>query len=308
MNTELECERTLLVQADFDGELDAAQAVALIEHERQCAHCRRARAQLVRSRELMRVAPRYEVTAELRASLARALRAEGTDGAGSVSGSARVSDSAGGFASRDGASGWRDSASGEGVRDGESVTSTDVGSLPSREGRVPPSRRWFAGAPSLRWGAPIAAAAVLVAVLLVPRSPDVGTQLVGNHLRAMQLESHLIDVVSSDHHTVKPWFAGKVSFAPIVKQLESDGYVLKGGRVDIVNGAPAAVLVYEAGRHVIDLYMWPATAGSGGSPLQASQIDGFNLRHWQEGDLTIWSISDASADELTRFAERWQSH
>ena len=292
MNTELECERTLLVQADFDGELDAAQTVALIEHERQCAQCRRARAQLVRSRELMRVAPRYEVTAELRASLARALRAEGTDGAGSVSGSARVSDS----------------ASGEGVRDGESVTSTDVGSRPSREGRVPPSRRWFAGAPSLRWGAPIAAAAVLVAVLLVPRSPDVGTQLVGNHLRAMQLESHLIDVVSSDHHTVKPWFAGKVSFAPIVKQLESDGYVLKGGRVDIVNGAPAAVLVYEAGRHVIDLYMWPATAGSGGSPLQASQIDGFNLRHWQEGDLTIWSISDASADELTRFAERWQSH
>jgi anti-sigma factor RsiW len=268
MNVDLECERTLLVQADFDGELDAGQAVALIEHERQCAQCRRVREQLARSRALMRVAPRYAVAPELRASIARRLQADAADSAQSVS-SAPESPRALGD-------------------------------------RVLRARRWSIAAPSFRWVSAVAAAVVLVAILLVPRTSDVGTQLVGNHLRAMQLESHLIDVVSSDHHTVKPWFAGKVNFAPIVKQLESDGYILKGGRVDIVNGAPAAVLVYEAGRHVIDVYMWPATAGSG-TPLQANQVDGFNLRHWQESGLAVWCISDASADELTRFAEHWQS-
>jgi anti-sigma factor RsiW len=265
MNVELECERTLLVQADFDGELDAGQAVALIEHERQCEQCRRVREQLARSRALMRAAPRFAVAPELRASIARRLQGAG-----------------------------------------EAATSGEPAPRPPRSGDVPTARRWFVGAPSFRWASALAAAAVLIAILLVPRAPDVGTQLVGNHLRAMQLESHLVDVVSTDHHTVKPWFAGKVSFAPVVKQLESDGYNLKGGRVDIVNAAPAAVLVYEAGRHVIDVYMWPAAAGSG-APLQDSQIEGFNLRHWQESGLAVWCISDASADELTRFAEHWQS-
>jgi anti-sigma factor RsiW len=121
----------------------------------------------------------------------------------------------------------------------------------------------------------------------------------------MQLESHLIDVVSSDHHTVKPWFAGKVTFAPLVKQLDAAGYVLKGGRVDIVNGAPAAVLVYQVGRHVVDLYQWPVSAGT--VPLREStQIEGFNLRRWEEGGLAIWCVSDLSADELERFAQRWR--
>jgi anti-sigma factor RsiW len=282
MNGEFECERTLLVQADFDGELDAAQAVALIEHERQCAHCRHVREQLTRSRALMRAAPRYAIGPELRASLAGRLRAKGEGGTDAD-----------------------DQIGAQSVRDGQRAPDS-AGDVVSRGAEARGHRRWFSGAPSLRWGAAIAAAAVVAAVLLVPRPSDLGAQLVGNHLRAMQLESHLIDVVSSDHHTVKPWFAGKVSFAPIVKQLESDGYVLKGGRVDIVNGAPAAVLVYAAGHHIIDVYMWPATAGSGAS-LRASQLNGFNLRYWQEGDLTLWCISDASPDELARFAARWQS-
>jgi anti-sigma factor RsiW len=242
MNAELECERTLLVQADFDGELDAAQAAALIEHERRCAHCQQARGQLERSRALLRGAPRYAAPTKLRDVLAKAAPAP--------------------------------------------------------------------AAPSVRrrplvWVSAIAAAIALVTVLLFPRSADVGTQLVANHVRAMQLESHLIDVVSTDHHTVKPWFAGKVSFAPLVKQLDSTGYILKGGRVDIVNGSPAAVLVYQAGRHIVDVYMWPASAGT--IPLRAStQVEGFNLRHWHEGGLNVWCVSDMSADELDRFAQRWR--
>ena len=236
MNTQFECERTLLVQADFDGELDAAQAAALQGHLAQCAQCQGVQAQLVRSRALLRAAPRYAAPSELR-------------------------DTRRSHASR--------------LRIG------------------------------LGWGSAVAAALFASFVLLVPRSPDVGAQLVSNRLRALQVESHLIDVASSDHHTVKPWFAGKVDFAPPVKQLDADGYVLKGGRVDVVEGGPAAVLVYQAGRHLIDVYIWPASRGRGGL-VQSRQVDGFSLRQWQEGDLAVWCVSDISAAELARFAQRWQ--
>ncbi|MEJ1963301.1 MAG: anti-sigma factor [Gammaproteobacteria bacterium] len=165
------------------------------------------------------------------------------------------------------------------------------------------SSRWRIG---LGWAGALAAAVLASVVLLMPRSPDIGAQLVSNRLRALQVESHLIDVVSTDHHTVKPWFAGKVDFAPPVKQLDGDGYVLKGGRVDVVNGEPVAVLVYQAGRHLIDVYIWPAARG-GSAVFAARELNGFNLRQWEEGDLAVWAVSDMSASELARFAARWRA-
>jgi anti-sigma factor RsiW len=121
----------------------------------------------------------------------------------------------------------------------------------------------------------------------------------------MQLDSHLIDVVSTDHHTVKPWFAGKVDFAPPVKQLDAEGYVLKGGRVDVVDARTAAVLVYQAGRHTVEVFMWPARERSGTSSMP-TQLNGFNLRRWEENGLEIWCISDMAAQELDTFARRWR--
>lgn len=270
MNREIECERTLLVQADFDGELDAAQAAALIEHERGCAQCRRARGHLVRSRQLLRAVPRYAAPAELRAAIARRLPLNEP----AISG-----------------------AQPPGVVEGDDDARHGADSSRALRARQSPRSA------RLAWVSALAAGVAVIALLLLPRPPDIGSQLVANHLRAMQLDSHLIDVVSSDHHTVKPWFAGKVAFAPVVKQLE--GYVLKGGRVDIVNGAPAAVLVYQAGRHIIDVYMWPASAAAT-SLRPPTQNDGFNLRHWQESGLTLWCISDTSADELDRFVQHWR--
>jgi anti-sigma factor RsiW len=269
MTTSFECERTLLVQADFDGELSAAEAAAAIEHERQCLHCQRAREQLARSRHLMRAMPRFDVSPELRASMHRRLLAARADAAA------------------------------------PSLESADVG----RRGDRPRSQgaHRFSRSGILGWGAALATAAVLAVVLIVPARSDVATQLVANHLRATQLDSHLIDVASSDHHTVKPWFTGKVSFAPLVKELDADGYILKGGRIDIVEGSPAAVLVYGAGRHVLDVFMWPTKTGSSSS-LRTRTVDGFQMRHWEEGELTLWCVSDMGAEEMDRFVDKWRVH
>lgn len=249
MNTEYECDRTLLVQADFDGELDAGQAAALVQHRATCAHCQAVEQQLQRSRTLLRAAPRYAAPAKLHDMMAAA----------------------------------RDPRGGRSTR--------------GRTGLLPSGRR--AG---FVWAS--AAAAVVATILLWPRGPNLGDQLVSSHVRALQLESHLIDVASTDHHTVKPWFAGKLDFSPPVKQLESHGYVLKGGRIDVINGRTAAVMVYQAGRHIVDLYVWPTHENT--SRLSATPIDGFNLRHWQDGGFTIVSISDMSSTELDRFTERWR--
>jgi anti-sigma factor RsiW len=257
MNTEFECERTLLIQADFDGELDAGQAAVLVQHRAECAHCRAVEEQLNRSRVLMRAASRYGASEELRRVIRGQVEGPGSTGRTSVSPQAR------------------------GARK-RPLPWSNVG---------------------LGWAA---AAAVVLAVVVLgwPRGTDLGSQLVSSHVRAMQMESHLIDVVSTDHHTVKPWFAGKIDFAPPVKQLDSQGYVLKGGRVDVVNGAAAAVMVYQAGKHIVDVYVWPTRAGTG--RLGTDPINGFNLRHWQEGDFDVACVSDLAPAELDRFAERWR--
>jgi anti-sigma factor RsiW len=156
------------------------------------------------------------------------------------------------------------------------------------------------------WAAAAAVATVAVILSFAQRSTDLSAQLVNNHLRALQLDSHLIDVVSTDHHTVKPWFAGKVDFAPPVKQLDASGYQLKGGRIDIVNARTAAVLVYQAGRHTVEVFIWPAQARSA-TAFQAHQLNGFNLRHWQENGFEVWCVSDMAAEELDTFASRWRA-
>lgn len=250
--SDFECEQTLLVQADFDGELDAGRAAALVEHVAQCPHCRDVSEQLARSRALLRGVPRYPVPKGLRDSVEKALRAQ------------------------------------------------TRGEIRSKESPAPGRRTAWAG-----WATALAASVVLAIMVVTPRSPDLESQLVASHVRSLQLESHLIDVPSSDHHTVRPWFSGKVDFAPLVKELGADGYELKGGRVDVVGGRPVAVLVYQAGRHLVAVYMWPQRAGAG--EIRSQQLDGFNVRRWTESGLVVSCISDLAADELQRFEQRWRA-
>ena len=94
---------------------------------------------------------------------------------------------------------------------------------------------------------------------------------------------------------MKPWFAGQIEFAPPVKDLEAFGYALRGGRVDVVDGHNAAVLVYQAGAHTIDV------------PIVPAEVRGFNVRRFEDGDFSVWAVSDLNARELDAFVEHWRS-
>jgi anti-sigma factor RsiW len=119
------------------------------------------------------------------------------------------------------------------------------------------------------------------------------------HVRSLQAE-HLTDVPSSDHHTVKPWFAGRLDFGVPVPALDSLGFVLAGGRLDYVDDHPAAALVYHRGGHVINLFVWPSADST--APPAATGRRGFHAVHGAAGGMVYWAISDLNEAELARFA------
>jgi anti-sigma factor RsiW len=122
--------------------------------------------------------------------------------------------------------------------------------------------------------------------------------LVDTHVRSLMVD-HLVDVPSSDHHTVKPWFAGKVPFSPHVPELQEQGFALVGGRVEFIAGHIAAALVYKRGLHTINLFIWPSSEQSAGPPFTSYQA--YSLAHWTDRDLSYWAVSDAAAPELEAF-------
>jgi mycothiol system anti-sigma-R factor len=119
--------------------------------------------------------------------------------------------------------------------------------------------------------------------------------MVDAHLRSLQ-PGHLEDVVSTDQHTVKPWFDGKLDFAPPVRNLAGDGFPLQGGRLDVVRGRSVAVLVYGRRKHVINVFIWPTTQGDS-QPRSGSQL-GYNWVDWRKGGMELCAVSDVSAADL----------
>jgi anti-sigma factor RsiW len=164
---------------------------------------------------------------------------------------------------------------------------------------------WRRGVP--KWAA-LAAAVVLGAALttlLTPFRASLSTRgldetLVSAHVRAL-MKGPLVEVVSTDRHTVKPWFAGRVDLAPKVKDLADRGYPLSGGRVDEVSGRRAAVLAYTHGRHEIDLFVWVASAPESAVTLSTSR--GYHVASWTEGDLGYAAVSDMEEAELRAFVD-----
>jgi anti-sigma factor RsiW len=128
----------------------------------------------------------------------------------------------------------------------------------------------------------------------------IADQVVANHVRSL-LATHLVDVASSDQHTVKPWFDGKVDFAPEVRDLSGEGFPLVGGRLDYLEGKTVVALVYQRSKHPINLFIEPNSSGRDTAP-SAFTRRGYNLVHWTRDEMNYWAVSDLNAAELRQFA------
>ena len=124
------------------------------------------------------------------------------------------------------------------------------------------------------------------------------------HVRSLQV-SHLTDVVSSDQHTVKPWFAGKLDFSPPVVDLASAGFPLAGGRLERIDEHPAAALVFHRRQHAINLFVWPANERA--SEARPSSRNGYHVLSWSQNGLNFLAISEIPADELEKFAADYRA-
>ncbi len=131
----------------------------------------------------------------------------------------------------------------------------------------------------------------------------IAQNVLSNHIRSL-IGTHLLDVPSSDRHTVKPWFNGKLDFSPEVKDFASQGFPLIGGRLDYLTDRTVAALIYGRRQHVINLFTWPADS----SPVKESFFsrNGYNVVHWTHGAMTCWAVSDIATPELVQFKQLYE--
>jgi anti-sigma factor RsiW len=254
-----------LLEADADGELDLVRHLDVQAHVRSCASCAAvAEAVRVRRTALKTTLPRFAAPT----GLAEAVRASLPTGS-AVATQARSS------------------------------SSVSTSRAPASMARIIPF-----------WQ--VTSLAASVAITLVAgyswgnnratrdRFLD---EAIADHVRSLQVD-HLTDVTSTNQHTVKPWFAGKLDFSPPVVDLASAGFPLAGGRLEHLANGTAAALVFQRRQHVINVFVWPASRGAGLSRPQ--QREGFNLETWTQGDLRFLAISEIPAEELAQFSAEFR--
>jgi anti-sigma factor RsiW len=257
------------VQAYFDAEVDAVSSADIERHIEHCAECRALLQDLEQVRTVLRRDSSYVRTPPaLRAKILHALDQENA----------------------------ADAAAAERAPAAERTPATERTPAVTRRERVLPAwrmRPFWVGALGGVGGTAIAAAFAFL--LLVPRLTNpLLDQLVSAHVRSL-MPSHLIDVVSTDKHTVKPWFAGHADVSPVVADFESQGYRLIGGRVDYLEHQRSAVVVYQHGAHVINVFSW---AGHDRALPADMTRSGYHLAFWRAGDLEYCAVSDTGWDEL----------
>jgi anti-sigma factor (TIGR02949 family) len=305
------------LHAYLDGELDAPGALEIDRHVAACEPCRA----LLKRQSLLRAGvrshARYHTAPE---ALAARIRAQ-------LEPSDRQPNLLRGPTSKAAVS-----------NDAASTASNDAPPNDRRSDRAPSRRRHFRRPASAarRWlelgGVAAAAAAVSWVAALQLTGPSaaemLAEQVIAGHARAV-LTSHLVDVETSDQHTVKPWLSSKLDFSPPVTDLSGAGFPLVGGRLDYLDHRPVATLVYHARQHVIDLFVWPdqessaPSASSGSSDLADSSNSsnsaprparwdmlskhGYNVLHWHDAGMEYWAISDLNAAELETFAGKYSA-
>ena len=179
------------------------------------------------------------------------------------------------------------------------------------EGKLPAplpaaSRRAVLGGFAAGAGATaLAASGLLLMVMRGDEQKRILDEVVSAHLRSLQAQ-HLIDVASSDQHTVKPWFNGRLDAAPPVADLTAQGFTLLGGRLDYIDAKPVAAIVYRRRVHIINLFCAPAPS-SGQRAATMESLHGFNVRRWSANGLNLWAVSDIEADELQDFGEKFEA-
>ena len=254
----MQCAEALRVQAYFDGEVDAVSATQIERHVEHCPECRLLLQDLNTVRTTLKEVPYTGTPPALRARVMRALDQEQLDQ--------------------------------------ERLDQEKASLQPARtaqRSRVRRAGSYWTGALSGFGGAALAAS--LAFFLLTPRPTDpLINDLVSSHVRSL-MPDHLIDVVSSDKHTVKPWFAGHADVSPAVTDFESQGYRLVGGRADFIDHQRSAVIVYQHGAHTINVFSWAAADHR--LPANTTR-SGYHLAFWQQGDIQYCAVSDTGWDEL----------
>lgn len=158
------------------------------------------------------------------------------------------------------------------------------------------------------WAGAAIAAVLLITIVaggILARAPKTGDltarEVVDDHLRSLTA-NHLTDVLSSNQHTVKPWFDGRLNFTPPVEDLVTQGFPLIGGRLDYLDDRPVAAVVYRRREHIINLFIAPTDNAAITQP--SSQVrDGYNIVHWTKGGMSYWAVSSVSGSELEKFAQ-----
>jgi len=258
------CPEQLRVQAYFDGEVDAVSAAEIERHLERCGECHKLHQQLQQTRQALRSELNYfRVPQPLAARIGNALdEAADADADAPAAGRAR----------------------------------------PVRLRRASQASWWtrsfWTGAFSgVGLSAVAATATLFIAMPMLGTNPLVD-DLVGAHLRSL-MPDHLIDVVSSDRHTVKPWYAGHTDVSPAVADFDAQGYRLVGGRADYLDHQRSAVMVYQHGPHTINVFTWAADRHS--LPAEVTR-QGYHLLAWKIGDLQYCAVSDTGWDELHALA------
>jgi len=266
----------ILIHALIDGELDAGHAAEVEAHVATCAACAREFKTFRAMRQAMAEASLKEsAPADLRARIEAALPSEPLR----VSGRAEPAPA---FRLGSRLESWPESW---------------------RESWLRSWRTFFGG---LTLGTALSAAVAATLVVAVMHNDEdqrIADEVVSAHVRSLQA-GHLTDVLTSDQHTVKPWFNGKLAVAPPVVDLAAQGFTLIGGRLDYIDGEAVASIVYRRRNHVINLFVARHTDDEhAGSKVEA--VHGFNVRRWTTAGLDFWAVSDINAEELDEFGQKF---